>query len=120
MALCPIRDPKIAICIILAAICTVSFITFFTLGGITFANENGKLTNYKESMCQVNSSSVTTYQCSKRNRRYTCYGAEWKIYHGVNYTRFAVIKDSARFGDLSKAVLRSQQYKVREYFKDIS
>ena len=108
-----VKDPKAVICVIFAAISVAAAISFLLLLCAYYVDEYPKISNYNNTMCKVNSSTIKSYTCSEKNKKYSCSDIIWKVYHGDFYHILATIKVS-RYKYYSHVIETLEKYKVRK------
>lgn len=97
----------IAACVLL----TLSF-TLLVIGGIAYPLSNRKVKTYAESNCLVYGRFYMTYQCTKRSRRFTCFGPAWDVYYGDKQTIPAVIETTLRRNNHLDALELANEFEV--------
>lgn len=115
MAKHKIKNPMIIVCFLIAILSVSAIIILFTIGGVLFADEHPKVLNYANTMCQVDSSSYTTYECKSRHYTYTCYGPTWNVHYGEERDVFALVETERRYQSYSDALKKANEYQVRKY-----
>ena len=110
-----IKDPKAVFCIIFAVLACSAVIILFTIGGVFFANENPKVQNYANSICQVDKFSWKSYRCRTRYMTYTCYGPIWYVHYGENRTTPATVEAENRYRSYSDALEKASEYTVSHF-----